>query len=71
MKRAPVSSSCLRSVGYDQATRTLEVEFVDGRLYQYFAVPTSEYTQLLGAASHGSYYVQHIKEAGYAYRQIR
>jgi hypothetical protein len=57
-------------VGYEEATHTLEVEFLDGRLYQYFSVPKSEFTQLMSASSHGSYYVEHIKEAGYAFNQI-
>lgn len=69
MKRRPVSSSCLRSVGYDLADRTLEVEFVDGRVYRYFSVPKSRYAGLMDAPSHGRYFLEHIKEAGYAYEQ--
>ena len=39
MKRAPVDSSSIATVGYDPASRTLEIEFRDGDVYQYFNVP--------------------------------
>ena len=46
MDRTPVSSSNLASVGYDPSTKTLEIEFNDGAVYQYDDVPESEYTGL-------------------------
>jgi hypothetical protein len=61
MNRISVSSSNVRSVGYDQATSTLEVEFHDGGVYQYRNVPASEYSGLMGASSKGSYLASHIK----------
>ena len=61
MKRTPVSSSNIASIGYDAPTRTLEVEFHHGGTYQYFGVPQSEYAGLMAAGSHGSYFAQHIK----------
>jgi hypothetical protein len=39
MLRTPVSSSALRSVGYDPQTQTLEIEFNSAEVYQYFNVP--------------------------------
>ena len=39
MIRQPVTSSNLRTVGYDPITRTLEIEFQDGAVYQYDGVP--------------------------------
>ena len=71
MNRTPVVSSNLRSVGYDEASRTLEVEFHDGRIYQYFDVPASIYHGLMVASSHGSYLDRYVKKAGYRYRQVR
>jgi hypothetical protein len=65
-----VSSSCLRSIGYDRSARILEVEFLDARVYRYFSVPPSEYSGLMNATSHGRYYARHIKEAGYAHEQV-
>jgi hypothetical protein len=71
MNRIPISSSNLRSVGYDEASATLEVEFRDGGVYQYYDVPESRYAGLMSAYPHGSYFDAHIKNAGYHYRQIR
>ena len=34
-----VRSSALRSVGYDQEQRVLEIEFTNGAVYRYFDVP--------------------------------
>jgi hypothetical protein len=61
MDRESVSSSNLLSVGYDSSTMTLEVEFHDGGVYQYFDVPEDEHSGLMSAASHGSYLAAHIK----------
>lgn len=61
MKRIRVSSSVLRSVGYDAASRTLQVEFVDGDVYDYLAVPEEAYRTLMRSASHGEYFNAAIK----------
>jgi len=42
MKRAPVASSSLRSLGYDAAQQVLEVEFASGALYRYEQVPAAD-----------------------------
>jgi hypothetical protein len=42
MIRQPVGSSNLRSVGYDPATRTLEIAFNIGAICQYDGVPAPE-----------------------------
>jgi hypothetical protein len=70
MNRTPLSSSNLRSVGYDTASATLEVEFRHGGVYQYFDVPGSQYAALLSAHSHGSYFGTFIKAGGFAYAKI-
>jgi hypothetical protein len=70
MNRKPVNSSNLRSVGYDAATQTLEIEFYSGGIYQYFGVPVSVYNNLMDAASHGSYFYHFIRDV-YVYRRIR
>ncbi|MCD4686147.1 MAG: KTSC domain-containing protein [Anaerolineae bacterium] len=61
MRRQPVTSSNLVSVGYDTATRTLEIEFDGGRVYQYYGVPENVYLGLMSAGSHGRYFHYHIK----------
>lgn len=70
MNRTPVSSSNLASVGYDHTTRTLEVAFVHGSVYQYSDVPEHVYHGLMAASSHGSYFDAHVKKAGYVYRKV-
>ena len=61
MYRQPVSSSNIASIGYDQSSQTLEIEFNDGAIYQYFDVPASVYEGLMGANSHGQYLAQNIR----------
>jgi len=61
MQRQPVSSSNVASVGYDAVSGVLEVEFLDGSIYQYFDVPQQVADGLVGAASVGAYLNQNIK----------
>ena len=70
MDRTPVRSSNIRSVGYDPASRTPEVEFHSGGLYQYSGVPEPVSQGLMGAASKGAYFHDHIKDR-YRCRQMR
>ena len=70
MNRMPVRSSNLASVGYDEISQTLEVEFTNNTVYQYFDVPTSEYHGLMGATSKGHYFDVNIKKKGYQFKKI-
>ena len=70
MERTSVESSNLASVGYDEISRTLEVEFKHGGIYQYFDVPISVYQELMAASSHGQYFDQNVKKAGYRYEKV-
>lgn len=70
MQRTPVSSSNIASIGYDPASKTLEVGFLNGTVYQYYNVPQSVYNGLMSAGSHGGYLDAYVKKAGYTYRQI-
>ncbi len=54
MNRQFVQSSDLQSIGYDQNTNVLEVEFKSGGIYQYFKVPESIYVGLVNASSKGT-----------------
>lgn len=69
VKRIPVESNYLRSVGYDSSSQVLEIEFRKGGVYQYIDVPPTVYTDLMNAPSHGRYFNENIKEA-YAYRKL-
>lgn len=70
MERIPVQSSNLVSVGYDRESNTLEIEFHNGRIYQYYGVGYDVYESLMNAGSKGSYFNQNIKNAGYPYVKI-
>jgi hypothetical protein len=60
MKRIPVTSSNIMSVGYDPATRTLEVAYSTG-VYQYAEVPPEVHLGLMGAGSKGRYLHTQVK----------
>lgn len=62
MRRQPVTSSNIRSVGYDAESQTLEIEFHGGGIYRCFGVPESVYTSLMSASSHGSYFHRNVKD---------
>ena len=70
MNRQHVVSSNLLSVGYDESSGTLEIEFRTGGIYQYFGVPNSIYIGLISADSKGRYFHSMIKNGGYAFRKI-
>jgi hypothetical protein len=61
MRRRLVNSSSVRSVGYDLASGTLEVEYVSGSVYQYLEVPQPTYAGLMAASSIGNYVNTEIK----------
>lgn len=63
MMRDPVSSSNIMSAGYDEQSGTLEVEFKDGAVYQYFNVSSSIYDEFKKASSKGQYFNAYIKNA--------
>jgi hypothetical protein len=60
MSRTPVKSSNIKSIGYDQAAETLEVEFSGERIYQYFGVPQDLHSDLMKARSHGGFLYANI-----------
>jgi hypothetical protein len=70
MGKNPVSSSSLASVGYDVSGAVLEVEFNHGGVYQYSGVPEEVYQGLMNAGSHGTFYNEFIKKAGYPCSKI-
>ena len=69
MERTPIDSTNLASVGYDPGSRTLEVEFQGGRVYQYFDVPPTRFRELLQADSAGRVLNTRIKGT-YSYAAV-
>ena len=70
MRRAPVYSSNLAEVGYEETSRTLEVLFLSGGLYHYFDVPPRVHMELMDARSHSGYLNNYIK-GKYKYRIVK
>jgi len=62
MEREPVSSSTILSVGYDQSSETLEIEFKNG-IYQYYNVPSAVHQQFMESSSKGQFLHFNIKNA--------
>lgn len=62
MDRDLVQSSTIRSIGHDPETMTLEIEFNDGAVYQYFDVPKSVHKELIEAPSLGRFFGRRIRD---------
>ena len=62
MRRRLVNSSSLRSVGYDPRSRTLEIEFHNTGIYQYYDVPGTVFEELLAQNSLGTYFNTKIRD---------
>lgn len=62
MQRKHVTSSAISSVGYDEGSSTLEVEFQSGAVYDYFDVPPRIYRALLKASSKGRFLSRRIRD---------
>ncbi len=59
-KRAPINSTNITSVGYDEKNQLLEIEFRTGRIYRYSSVPPYIYAGLMKSTSHGKYFLTKI-----------
>ena len=61
IKRTPVESSALATIGYSRRLHALEIEFRNGAIYRYFDVPPLVYHALLEAPSKARFYDHHIR----------
>ena len=62
MQRKRVNSSKLRSVGYDEQTRTLEVELSNGQVFQYSGVYPEVYRRFMAAPNPTSFFDDKIAD---------
>jgi hypothetical protein len=69
MNREPVPSSTIVTVGYDEPSQTLEVEFKTGAVYQYYNVTQALFEQLMQAGSKGQFLAYQIKNS-YPYSRV-
>ena len=61
LERHAVKSVILRSVGYDDSTKILEIEFHSGLVYQYLGVPSKVYTDLMRSGEIGKYFSDKVR----------
>ena len=61
--RKPLKSSKLRAAGYDEPSRVMEIEFVNGDIYEYKSVSPETYRQLMASPSPNSFFEDKIEEA--------
>jgi hypothetical protein len=69
MKMIHVDSTNVEAVGYDEDSSTLQVEFKNGTMYQYFDVQEDVFIGLRDADSVGGYLAARIKGA-YRYSKV-
>jgi hypothetical protein len=55
MERTPVQSSAVKSVGFDEQTGELEVEYRSGYVYRHGGFERQDFDALLGAESVGKH----------------
>jgi ATP-dependent DNA helicase RecG len=61
IKRIPITSSNIASIGYNKEARILEIEFHHGAIYQYVDVPEKVFEELMSSPSQGAYYMNELK----------
>ncbi len=71
MKREPVNSSAINSMGYNEENKIIEVEISGtGEVYQYKNVPLEEYLKFKEEPSLGSYYNKVFKGKYPEYKKV-
>lgn len=68
IRRQPVSSSNVASIGYSRHLRALEIEFTRGAIYRFLDVPKSLYRELMESSSKGHFIAQNLRDQ---YRFVR
>jgi hypothetical protein len=61
VERTSVKSRILQSVGYDESTKILEIEFHTGLVYQYSAVPPKVYADLMHSEEIGKFFSERVR----------
>ncbi len=61
LERQSVKSVILRSVGYDELTKILEIEFSTGLVYQYSGVPLKIYKDFMHSGEMGKFFSEKVR----------
>jgi KTSC domain len=62
MERKPLRSGKLRAAGYDESSRVMEIEFVNGDVFEYKSVSRELFRQLMASPSPSSFFEDKIDE---------
>lgn len=57
----PVTSSNIEAIGFDPETKTMSIRFKGGNTYHYTDVEKDAHQALVGAASVGGHFHEHVK----------
>jgi len=63
MDRRNISSSMIKSIGYETSSSTLEIEFNSGAVWQYYDFPESTWYEFDNTDSQGKFFHASIKGA--------
>ena len=69
MERTTVPSSNIASAGYDEGSQTLEIEFTNGNIYQYYNVEAHLYEEFKSATPKGQFLNAYIRNS-YPYSRV-
>jgi len=69
--RTPVDSSSIRSLGHDETTGKLHVEFSSGAVYEYSGVDRAMFDTLLASKSIGKAFAQTIRAGGFSFVKLK
>ena len=61
MQRQDVTSTMIKSIGFDPESSTLEIEFNSGPVWQYFDYPESNWYEFEATESKGKFFHREIK----------
>jgi lysyl-tRNA synthetase class 2 len=70
IKRVPVESRALATIGYSKRIRALEIEFRNGAIYRYLDVPPAIYRALIRAPSRARFYHENVR-GKYRYLHVK
>ncbi len=62
IRREPVSSSNVASIGYSRHLHALEIEFTRGAVYRFLEVPKSVFRELMESSSKGHFIAQNLRD---------
>ena len=69
MPREPIVSTSIASIGYAAMSSMLEVEYVNGGVYQYMGVSADEHQALMDASSKGEHVNRYIRGC-FSFRKV-